>query len=212
MPAHIRRLLICVLVILFPASFTACGGGGQVTPTTPPVPAPHARTNVILLGDSLTQHWLDYWPPEFAHYTDKGISGQLCSDMAARFDIDVIALHPDVVVIWCGTNDVTQSVWNQAASQLAVTQMIAKARAANILVILATIPPMRGEQAHINPLILTWNAWIRTNAPNLADYYPALVDTNGELRGDLAIGYVHLNGQAYALLQPILTTAVAGAK
>jgi len=64
---------------------------------------------VVFMGDSITDGWVS---PEYGgffpgkQYVDRGISGQTTPQMLVRFRQDVIALHPKVVVILAGTNDI----------------------------------------------------------------------------------------------------------
>lgn len=194
------------LMLALALCLAACGGGAGSAPQAP-TPAPRTA---ILIGDSLTEHWPMYYHLPSSNYTAKGISGQWCKDIADRFQSDVVAAHPSVVVIWCGTNDVVQPTWDEAGAQAAVTSMLAQARAAGITPILATIPPMRNYMVIENPRIVQWNSWLRQQGVSVADYYPLLVDGNGELRQDLADGDVHLNAAAYAALNPILAAASGG--
>lgn len=161
-----------------------------------------------MIGDSLTMRWVQYFPPQFSGYIAKGVGGENCSDMLSRFQSDVIASHPDIVVIWCGTNDIGNNI-PQADSEKAVLAMAVAARSAGVIPILCTIPPYGAQYASLNPAVQAWNTWVRANAANLADFYPLLADANGELQADLSIGDgIHLNSAGYALLDPVLSAAV----
>src|SRR5271170_4637771 len=68
---------------------------------------PAAKENrVVFLGDSITDYWklADYFPGK--PYINRGIGGQTTPQMLIRFRQDVIDLHPKVVVILAGTNDI----------------------------------------------------------------------------------------------------------
>ncbi|MGH8327484.1 MAG: GDSL-type esterase/lipase family protein, partial [Steroidobacteraceae bacterium] len=65
------------------------------------------RPPVVLMGDSITDFWLQGDPALFhGGVVDRGISGQTSSQMLVRFWPDVIALHPRIVQILAGTNDI----------------------------------------------------------------------------------------------------------
>src|SRR5260370_1867380 len=71
----------------------------------PPAKGEH---RVVFMGDSITDSWDDpkyggFFPGK--PYIDRGISGQTTPQMLVRFRSDVIALHPEVVLILAGTND-----------------------------------------------------------------------------------------------------------
>ena len=50
-----------------------------------------------------------YYPERYIRVTNSGISGNTSRDLLARFDRDVVELHPDWVSICIGIND----VWRQ---------------------------------------------------------------------------------------------------
>src|SRR5688500_10406964 len=63
---------------------------------------------IVFMGDSITQAWQRLIPDFFSsrNYVNKGIGGQTTSQMMARFNGDVLALHPHAVVLLGGTNDI----------------------------------------------------------------------------------------------------------
>ena len=67
--------------------------------------------DVVFMGNSITDCWVDSVPEFFAdnNYVGRGISGQVSSQMLARFRQDVIALKPKAVVILAGTNDIAEN-------------------------------------------------------------------------------------------------------
>ena len=66
---------------------------------------------VVLIGDSITDGWPAARPDFFSTtgYIGRGISGQVSTQMLARFMQDVVSLHPKVVVINAGTNDIAEN-------------------------------------------------------------------------------------------------------
>ena len=71
----------------------------------------HDRQRVVLMGNSITEFWMETHPQFFAdnHLVGRGISGQVSSQMLARFRQDVLNLEPRVVVINSGTNDIAEN-------------------------------------------------------------------------------------------------------
>jgi len=67
---------------------------------------PAGEKRVVFVGDSITDYWKlpDYFPGK--PYINRGIDGQTTPEMLVRFRQDVIALHPKVVVVLAGTNDI----------------------------------------------------------------------------------------------------------
>jgi lysophospholipase L1-like esterase len=131
--------------------------------------------SVVFIGDSITARWdlEDYFGRPFIN---KGIESQTAEQIAARFQSDVIDLHPDVVVILAGTNDVrAESDLSQAHNSVA--EMVRLANANGIRPIVCTIPPLIGHLATAR----NYNSLL-TNDPVLqisCDYYRVLTDENG---------------------------------
>jgi len=69
-------------------------------------PPAAGENRVVFFGDSITDMWklADYFPGK--PYINRGIGGQTTPQMLVRFREDVIDLHPKVVVILAGTNDI----------------------------------------------------------------------------------------------------------
>src|SRR5260370_5920342 len=63
---------------------------------------------VVFLGDSITEYWKlpNYFPGK--PYINRGVDGQTTPEMLVRFRQDVIHLHPKVVVILAGNNDISR--------------------------------------------------------------------------------------------------------
>src|SRR5260370_8212303 len=70
------------------------------------VPPAAGESRVVFLGDSITDYWKlpDYFPTK--PYINPSIVVQTTPDMLVRFRQDVIDLHPKVVVVLAGTNDI----------------------------------------------------------------------------------------------------------
>jgi hypothetical protein len=61
----------------------------------------------VFIGDSITDWWGSGDPSFWTNgHIDRGIGGQTTPQMVVRFRQDVIDLHPDVVHIIGGTNDI----------------------------------------------------------------------------------------------------------
>lgn len=66
------------------------------------------RKRVVFLGSSIFEFWKEKDPEYFSRntYVDRGISGQISSQLLIRFRQDVINLKPKVVIILAGSNDI----------------------------------------------------------------------------------------------------------
>ncbi|MFA0439722.1 hypothetical protein BCU70_18710 [Vibrio sp. 10N.286.49.C2] len=121
---------------------------------------------IILIGDSLTagwglpegQNWSDSLASEFIDYQfiNKGIPGDTTTGMLSRFQQQVIAQKPDIVVIFGGLNDLN---WHGSINDVAsnYNAMIAQAQYHNIAPVVmitsaidpVTALPMFGQQQDV---------------------------------------------------------------
>lgn len=179
-------------------------------------PAPTA----VFIGDSITEGWARNGAEVFTanNYVGRGISGQVTGQNLLRFQQDVVALHPKVVHIMIGTNDVAGNAGptTYEAVQNNITAMTQIARANKIAVVLGTIPPAsdfawrRGMEPA--PKIIKLNEWIRDYAKRedivLADYHKALANVENGFRAEWSGDGVHPNADGYKIMSPIAEAAV----
>ena len=112
-------------------------------------------------GDITSQYayWLMQAHPDW-DVINQGVNAERSDVIAARFDGDVVAKDPAVVVIIAGVNDVYQGRSAQhVIDQLA--GMYARARAAGIRVVAGTIIPYDTATPDQNARMREINAWIR---------------------------------------------------
>ena len=66
------------------------------------------EARVVFIGDSITDYWklAEYFPGKPYIAINRGIDGQTTPQMLVRFRQDVIDLHPKVLVVLAGTNDI----------------------------------------------------------------------------------------------------------
>ena len=115
-------------------------------------------------GDETSQYayWLMKAHPAW-EVVNQGINAQRSDVIAGRFEEDVIAKKPAVVVIIAGVNDVYQGRPAQhVKDQLAA--MYARAHAAGIRVVAGTIIPYNSATDDQNARMHEINDWIRTQA------------------------------------------------
>lgn len=189
------------------------------------------ETRVVFMGDSITDSWQN---PKFGGffpgkpYVDRGISGQTTPQMLIRFRPDVIALHPRVVVILAGTNDIAGNTGAMTleAIQENLISMAELAKANSIKVVFASILPISDyDQRDGKPIIRSTqrppekikalNDWMKTYAANnkltYLDYYSAMVDEKGFLRDELSEDGLHPNAKGYEIMAPLAEAAIARA-
>lgn len=184
-----------------------------------PAHAPEA----VFMGDSITEGWGRDDPDFFAHgFVDRGISGQTTPQMLLRFMQDVVALHPRVVHIMAGTNDIAGNTGPNTPEDFRnnIRAMVELAKANHIAVVIASIPPSDHfswqPALHPSDRIVALNAWLRdyASAEGLvyADYYTVLAGPHGELPAAYSGDGVHPVPAGYAVMRPIAERAIAAAE
>jgi len=188
--------------------------------------APAAGENrVVFLGDSITDYWklADYFPGK--PYINRGIDGQTTPQMLVRFRQDVIALHPKVVVVLAGTNDVAGVTGPARNEEIEANyaSMAELARLHHIRVVFASLLPVNNytedakESFALRPRerILALNAWLKDycakNGLVYLDYFSAMVDDKGMLKRGLSDEGLHPNAAGYKIMAPLAEKAIARA-
>ena len=178
---------------------------------------------VVFIGDSITENWLSADRDFFARGNlSRGISGQTSPQLLVRFYQDVIALHPRVVHIMVGTNDIAGNTGptSPEAYQNAVRAMVDLAKSNHIAVILGSIPPSNQfswiPAVQPGPWVAQLNLWLENYAKDqhlvYADYHTALAGPGGELPAAFGPDGVHPNAAGYAVMRPIAERAIAKAE
>jgi lysophospholipase L1-like esterase len=154
-------------------------------------------------------------------YVNRGISGQTSPQMLVRFRQDVISLHPKVVVILAGTNDIAENTGKMTLGESAgnIASMSELARANGIRVVLCSVLPASDFWWHkgLAPAskIRELNAWIKEYAAKngfvYVDYYSAMVNAEGGLKNEFSPDGVHPNAAGYAVMAPLAETGIAAA-
>src|SRR6266851_738727 len=148
--------------------------------------APAAGENrVVFFGDSITDIWKleDYFPGK--PYLNRGIGGQTTPQMLVRFRQDVIDLHPNIVVILAGTNDIAGNTGPMTLETIEAnySSLAELARAHNIRVVFSSVLPVHNYTpksqdffAQRSPeKILALNRWLKdycaAHAVTYLDYF-----------------------------------------
>ena len=174
------------------------------------------RPTVVFLGNSITDCWVDTVPAFFAdnNFVGRGISGQVSSQMLVRFQEDVINLHPKVVVICCGTNDIALNNGYIAHEHILqnIQSMCELARFHRIKPIVCSVLPAKAFKwrPELKPAndIIRLNEMIKSyaqaNKIPYVDYHSALVDAEGGLPLEYSIDGVHPNANGYAVMEAVI--------
>ena len=187
---------------------------------------PRANENrAVFLGDSITDYWklTDSFPGK--PYINRGIDGQTTPQMLVRFRQDVIDLHPAVLVVLAGTNDVAGVTGPTRNEDIEANyaSMAELARLHHIRVVFASLLPVNNytedskESFALRPRerILALNAWLKDycakNDLVYLDYFSAMIDDKGLLRRDLSDEGLHPNAAGYKVMAPLAEKAIAQA-
>jgi lysophospholipase L1-like esterase len=162
----------------------------------------------VFLGDSITDYWGRrhgiFFPGK--PYLNRGIGGQTTAQMLLRFQADVVALSPSIVVIEAGSNDVRLGATDEQieANLTSLTQL---ASANSIQVVLASLTPVCDcfvPRTPSRPLsrLRAINQWIqrytKRNGFVYLDYWTPLADSHGMMRREYTVDGVHPNDAGYA--------------
>jgi len=186
-------------------------------------PAAAGEQRVVFYGDSITEIWGRSWKASFGDkpYVDRGISGQTSPQMVVRFHQDVVDLHPAVVVILAGTNDIAEKTgpMTQEATLDDFRAMAEMARANGIKVVVGSIPPADdfpwNKGLEPAPKIKAMNerlqAWCKSEGVVWVDYYSALTDEKGAMKPGLSLDGVHPTPAGFAIMTPLAEAGIAKA-
>ena len=175
---------------------------------------------VVFFGDSITDGWVKNGGTFFPGkpYVNRGISGQTTAQMVVRFRQDVINLHPSVVVILAGTNDVAGNTgpMTPQMSEDNFRSMVDLAKSNGIRVIISSILPAGDFPWHKGlqpaPKIRVLNNWLSgfcvTHSLTYLDYYTAMADEDGAMKPGLSSDGVHPNAKGYAIMEPLAQAAI----
>jgi lysophospholipase L1-like esterase len=186
-----------------------------------------SENRVIFIGDSITDYWklADYFPSRPYAVMNRGIDGQTTPQMLVRFRQDVIDLHPKVLVVLAGTNDVAGVTGRTRNEDIEANyaSMAELARAHKIHLVFSSLLPVYNyteeakESFALRPAerILALNRWLKDycskNGLVYLDYFSALVDDRGMMKRDLSDDGLHPNVAGYKVMAPLAEKAVARA-
>jgi lysophospholipase L1-like esterase len=198
------------------------------------------KKKILFFGDSITQMGVDKGGyidiikqelikkgvAENYEIIGAGIGGNKIYDLFLRMEKDVLAQHPDVVVIWVGVND----VWHKSSHGtgtdydkfgLFYDAVVKKLQAQGIKVILVT-PAAIGERTDFSNSqdgdLNMYSNWIRKysddNALGLVDLrktfheYSVANNPKNEEKGILTTDRVHLNVKGNAFVAEQMWNAI----
>ena len=170
----------------------------------------------VFFGDSITEFWTPRNSTLFQNPTliNRGISGQTTSQMTLRFQQDVVDLHPNLVVLLAGINDIAENTGPISVKAIFenLIAMVNAAKTNQIKVVLCSVLPCNKItwNANANPSdkIIELNQMIKTHADTnkiaYVDYYHSMVDSNNGLDKKYSDDGVHPNSNGYKIMESII--------
>ncbi len=176
---------------------------------------PQQQRRVVFMGNSITDSWATMRPRFFSDngYVGRGISGQTTCQMVLRFAQDVIALHPQTVVINAGINDIAENTgpYDEELTFGNIRLMAETARHYNINVVLTSVLPAAGFRwnravSDAPEKIASLNRRIRAYAESQGltyiDYHAAMLAPDGRsLNPRYTRDGVHPTDEGYAVME-----------
>ncbi|HYT61890.1 MAG TPA: GDSL-type esterase/lipase family protein, partial [Haliangiales bacterium] len=176
------------------------------------------RNAVVLLGDSITQGWgedFSAWFPGMK-IANRGISGDTSRGVLIRLQEDVLALHPQAVVLLIGTNDLEEKADPEtAAANLKLILSELARHDPKMPIVLCQVFPSSASKSRpadkIKRLNQLYADAVKGNAQvTLVETWPLFADAQGDAIPAEFPDLLHPNAAGYAkwaaALRPIFAT------
>ena len=181
--------------------------------------------DVVFMGNSITENWTYYHPEFFRshNFCGRGIGGQTSAQMLVRFTADVIDLHPKVVVIMAGTNDVAHNDYWVEPDKVVdnVVVMCNLARANGIVPVISSITPcasflwnpeIENAAQTIVDINQSLKAYADANGIVYVDYHSVLADEQNGFPKRLSDDGCHPNADTYFVMEKLVLQAISTVK
>ena len=177
---------------------------------------------MVLLGDSITDAWLDNRPEFFSNtgFIGRGISGEESTQMLIRFRQDVIDIQASHVVILAGINDIAINQGGPYQENLTfanIVSMVDLAWQNGIRPLVCSVLPSyhfrwRPEVTDVYEKVCSLNARLKAycerHGVTYVDYFSALAGPDGRMKDGLSRDTVHPNAEGYAIMEKVLLDAL----
>jgi len=189
--------------------------------------APRTKPLLAMFGDSRVAMWKTPSALTDWDVVNLGVGFQTTEQALLRFDYDVAPLHPTVVVLEVGVNDLKDLSMFPArrdaivrACEENIAAMVAKARAFGSDVVLATVFDLGDAALWRKPFwtpapvaaaITEVNAFVRTLAGDgivVFETAPVLDDAAGKVRASYQVDHLHIVPAGYDALNERLVSIV----
>lgn len=176
---------------------------------------------VVFMGNSITEGWARVHADWFKqnNYYGRGISGQTSPQMLLRFQTDVIALQPDVVVINAGTNDIAENTgtYHPSFTLNNIKSMAEVAKANGIKVILTSVLPhdrfgwnkgIENVTQKVDELNVAIKAYADEHKIPYVDYNKEMRTETGAMKPELSKDGVHPYPDAYLIMEALVKPVI----
>ncbi len=166
---------------------------------------------VVFLGDSITAKWpLAQAFPEYK-IANRGISGDTTRGMLCRFEVNVLALHPQALVFLGGINDLFAGGTPETVSTNVRSILELARKADDLPIFVGEILPCKGRPRE---LMMATNAALAKVVGDFANVhlvktYAPLLKPDGIQDETLFLDGTHPNEAGYAVLQKTLSLELA---
>jgi lysophospholipase L1-like esterase len=178
---------------------------------------------VVLFGDSRALMWSEPKAPPGHAIVNHGIGFQTTAELLLRLDADVLQLHPRIVVIEGGVNDLKSiAEFPERRAQIVtdcennLARIVERTRQSGATVVLVTVFGIGDVSLWRRPFwtsevaaaVREVNAFLPTLARDgvvLFDANAVLVDDHGDIRRPYQLDYLHLSPAGYEALNQKLS-------
>jgi lysophospholipase L1-like esterase len=192
--------------------------GLQVHATNIPPPPAAGERRVVFFGDSRALMWATPADAQTFQFVNRGVGQQTTAQILARFPHEIPQLHPTVVVLELGVNDLkTIALFPDRRDEITRTaqrnirELVDRTSSLGAHVVLVTVFPLGPVPLTRRPFwsddvavaIAQVNAFIESLATDRVTVLRAnevLLDDHGELPDAFALDMLHLSDAAYRTL------------
>ena len=187
-------------------------------------PKQKGEVRVVFLGNSIFEGWSVARPEFFKDksFFNRGISGQVTAQMLLRFQEDVAQLHPDVLVLKAGINDIAENAgpYDQQKTLNNIKSIVQLAIANKIKVVLCSVLPANKFvwRPALQPAdkVIALNTALKDYAMKegvlYLDLYSSVVDDQKGMKAIYANDGVHPTVEGYKVLEPLVEQAIKQVK
>ena len=177
---------------------------------------PESQRRVVMMGNSITKMWAETDTAFFVDngFISRGVSGQVTAQMLLRFRADVIELHPKVVVILGGTNDIAgnDGPYDDEDTTFGnIVSMVELAEANGIVPVLSSVLPVveypwNKAVTDVPEKVQSLNRRIREYAGKKNILY--VMQRDGALIPEYTFDGVHPTAAGYEVMESLLLPAL----